>query len=149
MCLHCNYRDMLASAALKATTNRLRVLEIVGNNSFPLSADDIFKTLERSRTINRVTVYRILDLLVDHGLVERLSTGGRAAYYGLAPNAFHAPHPHFYCKACGQMDCLNPQSLNVDTEPLWKTFPGQIDKIEVRIDGICKNCLKLPPQGKN
>ena len=79
---------------------------------------------------------------VDHGIVERLSTGGRAAYFGLAPNDHHQPHPHFYCKNCGQMDCLNPESLNVDTDPLWQTFPGRIDKVEVRVDGVCKNCLK-------
>ena len=64
----------------------MRVLEVVGNNSFPLSAKDIFNTLERNTGINRVTVYRILDLLVAHGVVDRLSTGGRACYYGLAPN---------------------------------------------------------------
>jgi Fur family ferric uptake transcriptional regulator len=40
------------------------------------------------------------------------------------------------------MDCLNPESLSVDTGPLWQTFPGRIDKIEVRVDGVCKNCLK-------
>ena len=133
---------MLATVDLRVTENRLRVLEVVGNNSFPLSADDIFKTLDRSRSINRVTVYRILDLLVDHEIVERLSTGGRAAYYGLAPNDYHQPHPHFYCKRCGQMDCLTPESLNVDLNPLWKTFPGRIDKVEVRVDGVCKNCMK-------
>jgi Fur family ferric uptake transcriptional regulator len=133
---------MLASVDLKVTENRLRVLEVVGNNSFPLSADDIFKTLERTSSINRVTVYRILDLMVDHDIVEKLSTGGRAAYYGIAPNDNHQPHPHFYCKSCGQMDCLNPDSLNVDTDSLWKTFPGRIDKIEVRVDGVCKNCVK-------
>ncbi len=142
MCHHCDYPEMLSSADLEATQNRLGVLEVVGNNRYPLSADDIFNTLERSSTINRVTVYRILELLVDHGIVERLSTGGRAAYYGLAPNDYHAPHPHFYCKSCGQMDCLSPESLNVDTDALWKTFPGQIDKVEVRVDGICKNCVK-------
>ena len=142
MCIQCNYEKMLASVELRVTENRLRVLEVVGNNSFPLSADDIFKTLERSCSINRVTVYRILDLLVDHQIVERLSTGGRAAYYGIAPNDYHLPHPHFYCKSCGQMDCLNPDSLNVDTDTLWKTFPGRIDRVEVRVDGVCKNCAK-------
>jgi Fur family transcriptional regulator, ferric uptake regulator len=141
MCQNCNYEEMLLSAKLEATPNRLRVLEVVGNNSYPLSAGDIFKTVERSSSINRVTVYRILDRLVDQGVVERLSTGGRAAYYGLAPNAHHQPHPHFYCKVCGQMDCLNPESLNVETDAIQKTFPGRIDKVEVRIDGICKNCL--------
>jgi Fur family ferric uptake transcriptional regulator len=142
MCHQCDYRQMLASSDLEATENRLHVLEVVGNNRFPLSAADIFSTLARSTSINRVTVYRILDLLVDHEIVERLSTGGRAAYYGLAPNEYHKAHPHFYCKSCGQMDCLNPESLSVDTNPLWKTFPGRIDKVEVRVDGICKNCIK-------
>ena len=142
MCHRCNYAALLADAGLEATANRLRVLEIVGNNSFPLSATDIFKTLARHSAINRVTIYRILDLLVDYGVVERISTGGRAFYYGLAPNAHHRPHPHFYCKRCGQMDCLHPNSLQVEAEALWKTFPGQIDKVEVRVDGICKNCLK-------
>ena len=142
MCQKCNYEELLSGANLEATAKRVRVLEIVGNNRFPLSAGDIFKILKRNSTINRVTVYRILDLLVEHGVVERISTGGRAFYYGLAPNDYHQPHPHFYCKNCGQMDCLNPESLVVDTEPLWKTYPGRIDKVEVRIDGICKNCEK-------
>jgi Fur family ferric uptake transcriptional regulator len=140
MCHQCDYPALLEKAALEATANRMRVLKVVGNNRFPLSAGDIYQTLARSVRINRVTVYRILDLLVDHGLVDRISTGGRAFYYGLAPNAHHRPHPHFYCKRCGQMDCLNPESLVVDTTELWKTFPGRIDKVEVRIDGICKNC---------
>ena len=142
MCHQCDYSALLAAAQLEATDNRLRVLEVVGNNSFPLSAGDIFRTLERSSSINRVTVYRILDLLVDHGVVERISTGGRAACFGLAPNDHHRPHPHFYCKRCGQMNCLHPESLNIDTENLWKTFPGQIDRVEVRVDGICKNCIR-------
>ena len=66
MCHQCNYKKLLSAANLEATANRVRVLEVVGNNSFPLSAGDICKTLERSSTIHRVTVYRILDRLVDH-----------------------------------------------------------------------------------
>ncbi|MBL6995971.1 Fur family transcriptional regulator [Desulfobacula sp.] len=140
MCHQCNYEELLSNTDLSITNNRMRVLEVVGNKSFPLSAKDIYNTLERSSSINRVTVYRILDLLVDHNVVERISTGGRAFYYGLAPNNHHEPHPHFYCTSCGQMDCLSPESLSVDMETFIKTFPGQIDKVEVRIDGICKNC---------
>jgi len=142
MCHQCNYVELLSEADLKRTPNRVRILEVVGNNRFPLSASDIYKILERSDAIDRVTVYRILDLLVENGVVERLSTGGRAFYYGLAPNAHHKPHPHFYCKNCGQMDCLSPESIVIETGPLLKTYPGRIDKVEIRIDGICKNCEK-------
>jgi Fur family ferric uptake transcriptional regulator len=140
MCNQCDYKELLSQASLRATKNRMRVLEVIGNNSFPLSAKDIFNTVERSTSINRVTVYRILDLLVDHGVVERISTGGRAFYYGLAPNIHHRSHPHFYCTECGQMDCLSPETFNVDMKDFTKNFPGQIEKVEVRIDGICKNC---------
>lgn len=142
MCQDCNYSELLSIAQLEATTKRLRVLEVIGNNSFPLSASDIHATLERHHPINRVTVYRILDLLVDRGLVDRISTGGRAAYYGLAPNERHKAHPHFYCKCCGQMDCLAPESMDVDFGRFMKNFPGKIDKLEIRLDGICKNCLR-------
>jgi Fur family ferric uptake transcriptional regulator len=143
MCHRCDYKGLLRSAKLAASSNRVRVLEVIGNNGFPLSAGDIFRIMARNSSINRVTVYRILDLLVDAGLIERISTGGRAFYYGLAPNSYHAPHPHFYCKNCGRMDCLTPGTLSVEAEPLWKTFSGRIDKVEVRVDGICKQCLNL------
>ena len=141
MCNQCDYKNMLNTVGLDSTDNRLHVLEVVGNNNCPLSAADIYNTLERSTRINRVTVYRILDLLVENGLVERISTGGRSFCYGIAPNEHHHAHPHFYCKKCGRMDCLTPESLNVDANTLWKTFPGRIDKVEVRVDGICKNCM--------
>ena len=142
MCHQCNYLDLLKTSGLSYTQNRYRILEVIGNNNCPLSARDIYSTLRRNYTINRVTVYRILDLLVSYGLVDRLSGGGRSFFYGLAPNDRHHPHPHFYCKSCGNMDCLDPASLSLDMEPLSRTFPGQIENVEVRIDGICKNCIK-------
>jgi Fur family ferric uptake transcriptional regulator len=118
MCQQRNYEKLLLGANIKATPNRVRVLEVVGNNSFPLFAGDIYEIMKRSSSINRVTAYRILDQLVAHGVVERISTGGIAFYNGLAPNDHHKPHPHFYCKNCGQMDCLSPESLIIDTKPL-------------------------------
>ena len=142
MCIHCNYKEMLQDADLSPTPNRLRVLEIIGSNNFPLSATDIHETLERTAPINRVTVYRILDLLVEKEIVARIATGGRAAYYGMAPNEQHKAHPHFYCTKCGRMDCLEPETVNINFNAFQNTFPGRIDKFEIRLDGICRNCLK-------
>jgi len=146
MCENCNYTKILEQSDLEPTANRVQVLEVIGNTPYPLSAADIYATISRHQAINRVTVYRILDLLVEKDILERLSTGGRAAHFGLAPNEHHARHAHFYCTRCGQMDCLQPQSMSVDTGNLQKTFPGEIDRIEIRVDGTCKNCLKLQNQ---
>lgn len=145
MCKNCNYETILGDSGLETTDNRLRILEAIGNNSYPLTATDIYKIVDRMQSINRVTVYRILDLLVDKNILERLHVGSRSAYYGLAPNENHVPHPHFYCTRCGQMDCLNAESIDINADSLRKTFPGEIRRVEVRVDGICKNCLKGDP----
>ncbi len=142
MCHQCNYAQILEASNLSLTTNRLKILEIIGNNRSPLSAKEIYDTLSRSKVINRVTVYRILDLLVEKGIINRLTSGGRSFHYGMAPNENHPPHPHFYCKRCGIIECLNPETLHVEMEALKKTYPGVIEKVEIRVDGICKNCLK-------
>ena len=141
MCHHCDYSNLLAESGLGYTQNRHRVLEVIGINSCPLSAQQIFDILCRTDNINRVTVYRILDLLVGKGLVDRISSGSRSFLYGLAPNENHPAHPHFYCKSCGNLECLNPQSLSVDLLPMQRNFPGLIENVEVRVDGVCKNCL--------
>ena len=142
MCERCNYSELLEGSGLGPTHNRVRVLQVIGGNSSPLSAQDIYATLSRTADINRVTVYRILDLLVDKGMVERLSSGGRSLVYGLAPNENHPAHPHFHCRSCGVLQCLQPGSLTVDLESIQNSFAGEIQGVEVRVDGICKNCLK-------
>jgi Fur family ferric uptake transcriptional regulator len=142
MCYQCDYPNLLQDSELEPTPKRLQVLEVIGSNNSPLSAQQIFETLSRTGNINRVTVYRILDLFVDKGLVDRISGGGRSFVYGLAPNDNHPAHPHFYCRNCGSLECLNPESLNVDLQTMQRTFPGIIENVEVRVDGVCKNCLR-------
>jgi len=128
---------------VSATAHRLHVLEIVGNSPCPLSADEIHETMSRSEDVNRVTIYRILDLLTERKLVERLSSGERSFRYGLAPNRNHPRHAHFYCTECGNIECLSPGALHLSMDSLGRTFPGIIKRAEVRLDGICRNCLKL------
>lgn len=143
MCHRCDYKSLLEHCGLGHTVNRLRVLEIIGNRSHPLSAQEIIEELNKeSQEVNRVTVYRILELLVEKRLIERISAGDRSFRYGLAPNANHQPHSHFYCLECGEMECLSPDQINLDTQPLTRSFPGLIERVEVRFDGICEDCRR-------
>lgn len=141
MCEHCDYSSLLASAGLDTTQNRLLIIELIGNNNQPISAAEIFKTTQETRDINKVTVYRILDLLVERNLIQKIHIGGKAALYDLAPNSHHAPHPHFYCKSCGAIDCLPAEYLHINMAKMQKSFPGKIEKVEVQLEGICHKCL--------
>ncbi|MGD8705839.1 MAG: transcriptional repressor [Syntrophobacterales bacterium] len=142
MCHRCDYEGLLKHSGLGHTVNRLRVLEIIGNRSHPPSAQEIIDELNKSHEVNRVTVYRILELLVEKRLVERISAGDRSFRYGLAPNANHQPHSHFYCLECREMKCLSPDQINLDTQPLTRSFLGLIERVEVRFDGICEGCRR-------
>ena len=142
MCHQCDYELLLKDSGLARTLNRLRVLEIIGEGSHPLSAQEIIEQLNKTRGVNRVTVYRILELLVENKLVERISAGDRSFRYGLAPNANHQPHSHFYCVECGGMECLSPEQVNLDTQSLKRSFLGLIERVEVRFDGICQDCRR-------
>jgi len=142
MCLNCDYPTLLQTHDLDCTPHRLAVMEAIGGSPCPLRAGEILKEVRRTRTINRVTVYRILDLLVDNNLLERMSTGDRSFRYGLAPNENHPPHPHFYCTRCGNMVCLDPEGLDLDARNIAHAWPGSIEKIEIRLDGVCQDCLR-------
>jgi Fur family ferric uptake transcriptional regulator len=143
VCIRCNYTELLEGRDLEPIPNRVRVLEVIGGNPSPLSAQDIYATLNRTADINRVTVYRILDLLVEKGLVERLSSGGRSQLYGMAPNPNHPAHPHFHCRRCGHLQCLQPGSLTVDLSGVERSFSGEVHAVEVRLEGVCRSCLRL------
>jgi Fur family ferric uptake transcriptional regulator len=142
MCQRCDYGGLLDSHGLEPTSGRMRVLEVIGNNPAPVNAQDIYATVRRTAAINRVTVYRILDILVEKGVVERLSGGGRSLMYGIAPNEHHPAHPHFRCTTCGGMQCLQPNTLKMDLRGIERSFVGEVQSVEVRVDGICRQCLK-------
>jgi hypothetical protein len=76
MCNKCNYENLLQAAHLDATENRLRVLEVVGNNSYPLSAADIFKTMANCCDMQKGDVFECktcgLELQVVHAGLWRI-----------------------------------------------------------------------------
>jgi len=142
MCQRCNYPDLIEAQGLDPTPNRVRIMEVIGSNPSPIQAQEICMIVRSTAEINRVTVYRILDLLVERGLVARLGGGGRSLVYGIAPNENHPAHPHFHCRNCDAFQCLQPGSLKVDVGDYQRSFAGEIRAVDVRLEGICSACLK-------
>ncbi|MBW2060492.1 MAG: transcriptional repressor [Deltaproteobacteria bacterium] len=137
-----DFAELLDICGIPATPHRLAVLKVISESPSPVRAQDILEKLHKTKNINKVTVYRILDLFVEKHLVERISSGDRSFRYGLATQVHGRPHAHFYCTTCGTMECLSPEDLKIDTRRLNRAFPGAIKKFEIRLDGTCSNCLK-------
>lgn len=140
MCHQCDYPDLLRSVGLSPTPRRERVLEIIGNHQGVLRASEILAVVRKRISIDRVTLYRILDLLVEKRLVQRLSAGDRTFRYGLAGTSRHPDHAHFHCVRCGLMECLDPGSVPLEVNRSAHLQSMRIERMEIRLDGLCQRC---------
>ena len=140
MCKQCDYRALLQSVGLSDTPRRHMVLKIIGNHQGVLRPSDILEKVRKRTSINRVTLYRILDILVEKGLVRRLSASDRTFRYGLAATPRHPDHAHFHCVQCGRMECLEPVAVPVEVGKSRRLQSVTIQNVEIRLDGLCQTC---------
>ena len=132
----------LKEAGLEVTDHRLQVLMAVGNTARPSSAPEILEMISTKKDINRVTVYRILDLLVEHEVLNRLGLGEKSQRFCLR-SAHEDDHPHFHCTRCDSYLCLNVPDLPLDRQVL-DGLCLDIRHVDIRLEGICPACRDKP-----
>lgn len=81
----------LKKAGLKATLPRLRILEILENNSGRhMSAEDVYKALiDAGEDVGLATIYRVLTQFESAGLVQRHNFDGGHAVFEMAQEEHH------------------------------------------------------------
>lgn len=131
-------KKRLREAGLEITDHRLRVLMAVGNTAHPSSAPEILKKVSNRQDINRVTVYRILDLLVKHEVLNRLGLGEKPRRFCLRSDQ-EDEHPHFHCTRCDCYICLDIHDLPLDRRAIER-LSLVVSHIDIRLDGICPAC---------
>ena len=144
MCESCDTSRMLAKAGIKRTRNRRLVLDIISEAGQPVCAHEIESGATRrvfETPVNRVTVYRILDLLEEKGLVNRLVAPDRIERYCLAGNENHPSHAHFFCESCCRVQCMDPELARIPAARPQLRY-GRVDSVQIFYDGVCGDCLR-------
>ena len=122
----------------------------------------LFESEEKARAreqdprLNRVTVYRTLNTLVEKGLAHKVDPGDRVFRFSLTDHArcdgekhVHE-HPHFVCDSCGTVECLEGAEVVVKPPaPQPKGHAKSAAKRQVRQDGVvlhgtCESCVDEP-----
>ncbi len=127
----------LQNAGLELTDHRQTVLRAVANAENPCSAPEIFEQLKQG--INRVTVYRILDLLVEKGVLNRLGLGEKSQRFCLRGAEPGEEHAHFHCTKCDKYLCLETPGISLDSQAML-TIPMDIEHVDIRLEGVCQSC---------
>lgn len=123
----------------RKTIPKTAILELITNSDVALSQIEIQKIL--NGLCDRVTIYRVLDRLVNEDLIHKIATpDGTLKYAGCKHTHetklhFHN-HIHFNCEKCNSVTCLD------GIEPIFK-IPNEyyIKEINFTITGFCPTCL--------
>jgi Fur family transcriptional regulator, ferric uptake regulator len=129
----------LQKAGISKTSQRLAVLDILLKATMPLSVNTIRQALETKASIDKVTVYRILSLFRQRGIIREIASAGGANYFEIA-TLENPLHPHFSCRNCGAFTCLAPLPFTQAPELILSKDDYSIDHIEINISGLCACC---------
>lgn len=131
----------LSARGIRLTRQRRVVLQVMETARRHLDAAEI---LERARKINshitRVTVYRTLDLLKRHRLIDELDLlhlrGDRHFYESHGPR----DHIHVACVHCGKVREFESQLYEDLMKQISRDCAIEISVARTEVGGLCADC---------
>jgi Fur family ferric uptake transcriptional regulator len=133
-------RLVLSRAGLKRGGARERVIELLASQPCALTAVEIEDALrEHGGAPGRASIYRVLELLVEHGLVERVELGdGHSRFERVLPGGAH--HHHLLCEECGRLVAFDDPGLEHAIDRLSKRLGVRVASHDVLLRGACDRC---------
>jgi len=131
---------VLAAAGLKRGGARDRVIELLASQPCALSAVEIEDQLRaEGHPTARASIYRVLELLSERGLVERLAVGdGQARFERHQPSGEH--HHHLVCEQCGELTAFDDPGLERAISRLSGRLGIRVESHDVLLRGACERC---------
>jgi Fur family ferric uptake transcriptional regulator len=131
---------VLARAGLKHGGARQRIIDVLAREACALSAVEIEDALRAAgKPTGRASIYRVLDLLVDHGLVERVAVGqGLSRFERTHPGGEH--HHHLVCDQCGRLVAFDDPALERAIDDLSERLGVRVEHHDVVLRGACEQC---------
>lgn len=133
------FRQYLNQRSLRLTTERQAVLDEVFAAHDHFEAEELLLRLKKGRRrVSRATIYRTLELLVDAGLVRKISLGGAGAYFEHIWG--HEHHDHLVCIRCGQVIEFSNEALEGLQNKICQAHGFKPQSHSLKIIGLCQKC---------
>lgn len=128
---------MSTESKLSMTSQRLVILDELGKVTSHPTADEVYEMVRKVLPrISLGTVYRNLDILSDHGVIQKLHVGGTQMRFDGNPEQ----HYHIRCTSCGRVDDIIVDPPH-ELDNLMHEIDGyKITGCNVEFFGICENC---------
>lgn len=129
----------LAGRGLAATPERRRVVEAVLATEGHFDAEAFYLSMRQGPSpVSRATVYRTLDLLVQCGLVARLTVDPSRSRYEVVRD--EARHAHLFCTQCGEVRDLASPLLEAAVAAVPPELGFAVEYPVLVLYGRCRAC---------
>jgi Fur family ferric uptake transcriptional regulator len=135
-----HFEHLLDQHHLKKTAPRLKVLSMMADKETATSQPDLESLMN---DVDRVTLYRILNVFEEKGIIHKVFDLNGTANYAICTSncqehMHHDEHLHFNCTQCNNVYCLNDLNL-----PAFDLPPGfKVDGFTLYASGLCPDCSK-------
>ncbi len=135
------FQALLTQRGIRMTKQRRAILNVIETAKRHLDANQILRRAQKAdAAIDRSTLYRTIDLLKRHGLIDELDLmhlSGEAHYYERKTGRDHI---HMTCLRCGGVtEVVNDQFDSLKAQ-LEQDAGFQIIVARLEIGGYCSKC---------
>lgn len=130
-----NYIEQLQAHQLKATPQRLLIIENLDKMGH-MNIDDLYASLkQRFPSLSLATIYKNINIMIDKLFLSEVKIPHQKSVYELSKKE----HAHAVCKACGAI-----MDIEIETQSLMqevaKRSHYELDEEALIFSGICPKC---------
>ena len=130
----------LRAAGYRRGAARVRVIDFLDRQDCCVSAQELHEQLgSRGEPVGLASVYRVLDVLADKRLVQRLDLGdGLTRFEPVRQTEEH--HHHIVCDDCGKIEPFADQRLERVLKDVEERSGYDVAGHDIVLRGACASC---------
>ncbi|MDR2033287.1 MAG: transcriptional repressor [Helicobacteraceae bacterium] len=133
--------NLCADNKTRLTLLRRKALEILLNAKTPLKAYDIIELMrDEGKRVTPATIYRVLEFLLDSGLVHRINALSAYAPCANPQNGGRHSLVMFVCSKCKKVEEIDDDALNQSMRARLDQLGFSLQEGSVEMEGECKTC---------
>ncbi len=133
-----DFTKLLNKHDLKITQARISLLELIEKENKPLDSQFLIDTLKQKFKVDKVTIFRILNVLTEHGILRKLEFGEGKARYELNTEDHH----HLICQSCGNIEDISDCNIEALEKEIKQKKHFLVKLHTLEFYGLCKDCQK-------
>lgn len=122
------------------TKQKNLILNTIKNEKHEFTIKDIHSKIGDKTGLT--TIYRLVDKLVDDGILNKSIGKDNVTYYQYFEKCNHDNHFYLKCEHCGKMLHVDCECIEDLSNHIKKEHGFNASKERIIINGVCKQCIK-------